>query len=79
MVFSSTLFLILFLPIVIILYFNPLVKERIFLQNAILLFASILFYAYGEPVYVLLLIISGLVTWLSGKAIAGGGIRSVLL
>ena len=116
MVFSSSVFLFFFLPIVLCLYFNPLNRKPfrfisffillltglllfvnpwhipvrflfwaalsagilffIFcpqqensytaertIRNLILLIASILFYAYGEPVYVLLLLASILVNW----------------
>ena len=55
MLFSSTLFLFAFLPIVLSLYFLlPGVRAR----NALLLVASLLFYAWGEPLYVLLLLSS---------------------
>ena len=119
MVFSSSVFLFFFLPIVLCLYFNPLNKKpKLFIasaillaallllflipfhipvrilfwsalilgllyfiacpeqensitaertiRNLILLIASILFYAYGEPVYVLLLLASILVNWAFG-------------
>ena len=55
MLFSSTLFLFAFLPIVLSLYFLlPGVRAR----NALLLVASLVFYAWGEPLYVLLLLSS---------------------
>lgn len=54
MVFSSPLFLFLFLPVVVALYF----ASRQILRNAILLAASLLFYAWGEPVYILLMLYS---------------------
>ncbi len=65
MVFSQTTFLFLFLPIVLILYYNPLFKSNSF-KNTILVISSILFYAWGEPVYVLLMIGSIIVNWLLG-------------
>lgn len=52
MVFSSIVFLYYFLPCVLLLYF--VLPERC--RNAILLAASLLFYAWGEPVYVLLML-----------------------
>lgn len=53
MVFSSLVFLCIFLPVVFLLdRILPGIKAR----NMLLLFASLLFYAYGEPVYVLLMI-----------------------
>lgn len=53
MVFSSEIFMFIFLPIVLALYY--LVKPG---RNIILLIASIFFYAWGEPVYVLLMFFS---------------------
>jgi alginate O-acetyltransferase complex protein AlgI len=54
MVFSSTVFLFLFLPIV---FLGCLVLRRS-LQNSWLLLMSVLFYAWGEPIYVLLMLVS---------------------
>ena len=54
MVFSSLMFLFLFLPIVLGLYYISNDK----LRNIILLIASLFFYAWGEPVYVFLMIFS---------------------
>lgn len=70
MVFSSTVFLFLFLPIVILIYFNPIVKNRTF-KNIFLLLASLAFYAWGEPVFVFLMIFSILVTWILGLHLNG--------
>ncbi len=53
MVFSSLEFLCVFLPIVFILY---TVIPNLRAKNFLLIIASLLFYAYGEPVYVLLMI-----------------------
>ena len=55
MVFSSLTFLCIFLPVTFLLYS---LLPGIHLKNALLLLASLVFYAYGEPVYVLLLIAS---------------------
>ena len=54
MVFSSIIFLFLFLPIVILLYFTA--SKRF--QNLILFVASIFFYAWGESFFVLILLAS---------------------
>ncbi len=60
MIFSSLVFMCVFLPIVCILYWAaPSLK----LKNALLILASLLFYAYGEPVYVGLLILSSLLNY----------------
>ncbi len=65
MVFSSNIFLFLFLPILLILYFNPLVKNRA-CKNTVLFFGSILFYAWGEPVFVFIMLFSIVVNWVLG-------------
>lgn len=51
MVFSSLLFTFAFLPVTVILYYS--LGKR--LKNTVLLTASLFFYAWGEPVYVLLM------------------------
>lgn len=69
MVFSSITFLLYFLPVVLILYFAvPTLK----LKNIVLLIASLFFYAWGEPVYVVLMIISICGNYFCGKFLAGG-------
>ena len=55
MVFSSFTFLFLFLPITLFFYF--IVKNRKW-RNVILCLFSLLFYAWGEPVYILLMLFS---------------------
>ena len=60
MVFSSMVFLCIFLPIVFLLH-QVLPGERS--RNGMLLIAGVLFYAYGEPVYILLLIGSAAFNW----------------
>lgn len=59
MIFSSAIFLFAFLPAVLILYF--LVGKK--LKNWVLLLASLFFYAWGEPVNVLVMIASILVNY----------------
>lgn len=60
MVFSSILFIFFFLPCFLLLYF--LVPKK--LKNTILLIFSLIFYAWGEPVYIILMIISSLINYL---------------
>lgn len=60
MLFSSMTFIFIFLPAVIALYF--LAPHR--LRNYILLLASVLFYAWGEPTYVLIMLATIFVNWL---------------
>lgn len=57
MLFSSSTFLFLFLPIVILVYYTILRKNRT-LQNIFLFFASLLFYAWGEPGFVFIMLLS---------------------
>ncbi len=65
MVFSSTVFLFLFLPLTLCIYYNPWIKTRRF-RNITLLITSLLFYAWGEPIFVLLMILSILGGYLFG-------------
>lgn len=69
MLFSSTVFLYIFLPIVIFFYYIVFRKSRL-LQNIFLLFASLFFYAWGEPKFVLLMIASIIVNWFFGLMVA---------
>ncbi|MBR2402295.1 MAG: MBOAT family protein [Lachnospiraceae bacterium] len=62
MVFSDTPFLFLFLPALLILYYNPFVKSRTF-RNIILMLASVFFYAWGEPFFVFIMLGSIVVNW----------------
>lgn len=59
MLFSSPVFVFIFLPIVILI--NLLLPIK--LSNIWLLLASLVFYAWGEPVYIILLLISSLVNY----------------
>ena len=60
MVFSSTTFLFLFLPALLLLYF---ILKDIRWRNGVLLAFSILFYSVGEPVWVFGMIVVTLVNW----------------
>ena len=62
MVFSSMFFLWIFLPIVLGLYYILPAK----FHNMVLLLFSIIFYAWGEPKYVVLIIFSGIVNYIFG-------------
>ena len=66
MVFSSATFLFFFLPCVLVLYYLSTARGR----NALLLFASLVFYAWGEPVYVFLMLGSITVNWIVGLLMA---------
>jgi len=62
MVFSSTVFLCLFLPVVLGLYL--IIPGRF--RNLFLFLASLVFYAWGEPVYVLLMVFSTCINYGAG-------------
>ncbi len=62
MVFSSATFLYAFLPLTLLLY--ALAPKR--LKNAVLLGMSLVFYAFGEPRYVVLLLLSSVSDFLHG-------------
>lgn len=65
MLFSSIPFLYYFLPVVLILYF--IVPKK--LKNTVLLITSLVFYGWGEPKYVILMIASILIGYVSGLLI----------
>ncbi len=67
MVFSSMSFILLFLPIVLLLYY---LAGSLRWKNAVLLCASLIFYAWGEPVCVLAMLFSTAVNYVCAKAIA---------
>ncbi len=66
MVFSSITFLTIFLPCVLILYF---INSNINWRNGVLLVASLIFYSWGEPVWVLAMIASTLINYVCAAAI----------
>ena len=68
MLFSGLPFLIVFLPVVLFGYFVVLRKWRV-AQNVFLLLASLVFYAWGEPKFVFVMIGSILFNWLMGLLI----------
>ncbi|MBQ3889126.1 MAG: MBOAT family protein, partial [Clostridia bacterium] len=64
------------MPAVFVLY---TVLPRMKAKNALLLVASVFFYAYGEPIYALLLIFSSLVNYAAAMLIGGGKGRKAVL
>ena len=56
MLFSSITFLYFFLPIVLVIYGAVSYKQDTTWKNCVLCVVSCLFYAWGEPVYVLLML-----------------------
>ncbi len=78
MVFSSTLFLFRFLPIIMILYFLAPGRTK----NVLLLLGSLIFYAWGEPIYVVLMLFSTVSDYLHGRAmekVRSKGVKKLLV
>lgn len=78
MVFSSIVFIFMFLPAVMILY--RFIPEK--MKNGLLLIASLIFYAWGEPVYVFLMIFSIVFNYFMGLemekcGVGNGGSRKL--
>lgn len=65
MLFSSITFLFVFLPLTLLLYY--LVPFR--MKNYVMLAASLIFYAWGEPVYIILMILSIILNYFCGQDI----------
>ena len=65
MLFSSITFLFLFLPIMLAVYYIAPPQWK----NLLLLAGSLIFYAWGEPVYIILMILSILLNYFCGMDI----------
>lgn len=65
MLFPSEVFIFLFLPIVVLVYYL-LLRNKKLAKNVFLLIVSLLFYAYGEPVYVFLMMLVIIIHYFSG-------------
>lgn len=76
MIFSSLEFLCIFFPVVFLLY---CLTPGIRLKNALLIVASLLFYAYGEPKFVLLMIFSAAFNYLFARMIGAFSYKKMLL
>lgn len=66
MVFANLLFIYLFLPLNILLYF---LSKKIVWRNLVLVAFSFVFYAWGEPVWVMLLLFSASFDYMHGRMI----------
>ncbi len=62
MVFSSLMFLFVYLPVVLAVYYITPLKWR----NLTLLVANLIFYGWGEPVYILIMVLSILIDYTHG-------------
>ncbi len=83
MLFSSSIFLFLFLPFVLFCYYIPFRGHRQG-QNLLLLVSSLLFYAFGEPWFVLVMMASIFCNWLLGlwvgkRKAAGQSVKPVVI
>ncbi|MBR5723496.1 MAG: MBOAT family protein [Oscillospiraceae bacterium] len=83
MVFSSLYFLYLFLPVCLLCYG---LSPSLTVKNITLTLFSLIFYAWGEPTYIILLLISVLMNYLFGLGIGGcqkrekaGGAKAVMI
>lgn len=86
MVFSDLFFLFAFLPAFFLCYMLGSFADRKLsdtdtkhsnkAKNLVLVFFSLIFYAWGEPVYVFLMLISVLINYVIGLWVAGGERRS---
>ena len=75
MVFASMQFIWIFLPMTLVLYYILKLTGKQVLLNLLLLLASILFYAWGEPRYIILLFVSVMINYLGGLFIEAAGER----
>lgn len=65
MVFSSLTFLFFFLPIVLLIYYISPAKVK----NMVILISGILFYAWGEPFYIIIMLLSTAIDYTAGRFI----------
>jgi len=62
MVFSTSIFIYLFLPVTLIIYYLMPKKSK----NLIILLSGLLFYSWGEPIYVIVMLISTMIDYFAG-------------
>ena len=65
MIFSSPYFLFLYFPIVLVLYYISPLRWR----NPVLLIVNLIFYGWGEPVYVLIMFLSIAIDYSHGRIV----------
>ncbi len=66
MVFSESVFMFMFLPVTLLIYYSVPFRFK----NAVLFFSGLLFYSWGEPIYVLIMILSTLIDYLAGRTMS---------
>ena len=59
MVFSTSIFIYLFLPITLLIYYIAPKKSK----NFIILLSGLVFYSWGEPIYVVVMLISTMIDY----------------
>ena len=69
MVFADLFFLFAFLPAFAICYLLASLAKGVGVKNLVLVVFSLIFYAWGEPVYVFLLLLCAFLNWLFGRGI----------
>ena len=62
MVFSTSIFIYLFLPITLLIYYIAPKKSK----NFIILLSGLVFYSWGEPIYVVVMLISTMIDYFAG-------------
>lgn len=75
MLFSSLTFLFIFLPLVLLMYYISGRK----LKNSVLLIFSLVFYAYGEPKYLIIMVVSIMVNYIIGLLVDRYRDRQILI
>ena len=65
MVFSSLMFLFVYLPVTLAVYYLAPLKAR----NFVLLAVSLLFYGWGEPVYIIIMFASIAIDYIHGRLV----------
>ncbi|MDD5952982.1 MAG: MBOAT family protein [Oscillospiraceae bacterium] len=66
MVFADLFFLFFFLPLCLLFYF---IAKKVETKNKVLIVFSLIFYAWGEPLWILLLVFSAAFNWFIGRMI----------
>lgn len=77
MVFSTPIFLFIFFPITLGVCYL-LLRKNLKLQNLFLTLVSLFFYAWGEPVYILVLLLSIIINWIVALLISKNKNRLIL-
>ena len=75
MVFASLTFLCFYLPLTLGVYYLSPKK----IKNFVLLLTGLVFYAWGEPVYVLVMLLSALIDYTAGRIIAAADEKNIRL